>query len=208
MQKISDLLIQKRKEKNLTLEQIAKVTKIKKEYLEAIEQARFYDLPSESYARGFVKNYGEFLGLPENKILALFRREYETERIEFVPKFRKQQHKFNRRSLFSPRSILVILAVVTIVAFVGYQYSSLFIGPELSVLKPKNGETISGNVVEVEGTTDPYATIEIEKEQVYVGIDGKFKKSIYSFTGDRKIRVVAKNRFGKETVEEINVKVR
>ena len=207
-QKISDLLKQTRKEKNLTLDSIAKVTKIKSEYLQAIEEGKFDDLPSESYARGFVKNYGSFLGLMENKVAALFRREYESERIEFVPRFRKQQHKFNRKSLFSPRNILIICAIIIIASFVGYQYSSLFVGPDLQIERPKNGEMISGSVVEVEGKTDPYAIVEIEREQVYVGLDGKFKKSIYVFSGNKKIQVVAKNRFGKATIEEINVKVR
>jgi len=84
----------------------------------------------------------------------------------------------------------------------------LFVGPGLHVKKPQNGEVILENVIEVEGTTDPYATVEVENEPVYIDISGKFKKSIYAFSGNKKIKVVAKNRFGKQTVEELNVKVR
>ena len=57
MERISDLLKKKRLDRDLTLENIAHETKIKKEFLYAIEEGDFQSLPSENYALGFVKNY-------------------------------------------------------------------------------------------------------------------------------------------------------
>ena len=65
-----------------------------------------------------------------------------------------------------------------------------------------------GNVVEVEGRTDPYAAVLIDGDEVYVALSGDFKKSIFVFSGDKKIEVVAKNRFGKESRREINIHVK
>ena len=75
MRRVSDILREEREKKNLSLEYIEKTTKIRVEYLKAIEEGRFHTLPSESYALGFVKNYASFLGLSRARIVALFRRE-------------------------------------------------------------------------------------------------------------------------------------
>ena len=61
MRRVSDLLKEKREEKKLTLKEIEGETKIKKEFLELIEEGNFQALPSESYALGFVKNYAKYL---------------------------------------------------------------------------------------------------------------------------------------------------
>jgi cytoskeletal protein RodZ len=207
MRKVSDILREAREQKKLTFEEVESATKIKKSYLRSIENGDFANLPSESYALGFVKNYAKYLGLPMNTIAPLFRREYEEKKhISIVPEFRKTQSKFNRKFIFSSRGLLIISVVVIIAAYVFFQYSSVIFPPNLSVLSPKNNSLISGSVVEVTGKTDPYATLDINGEEVYVALDGSFRKSIYEFSGDNKITVVAKNRFGKQSEKIINIK--
>ncbi len=208
MKKLPDLLKEKRVEKKLSLEDIEKATKIKKKYLEAIEEGKFHNLPSESYARGFVRNYALYLGIPEYKIDPLFRREYKGKQIDFVPKFRKNQHRFSRRSIFSARGLLIMGSVLLIAVFVIFQYSSLFLSPAVSLSSPQDGEVVEGNVIQVIGKTDPSATVTIDGNEVYVGLDGRFSKSIYAFSGDQQVVIVAQNRFGKQTKEVVNVKVK
>jgi len=60
-------------------------------------------------------------------------------------------------------------------------------------------------VIEVSGKTDPYATVTVEGEEVYVDLSGTFSKSVYAFSGANKIEIIAKNRFGKQKQEEIIV---
>lgn len=208
MRKASEMLREAREERGLSLAEVARETKIKMEFLEEIERGNFSKLPSESYALGFVKNYAKYLGLPLQNIVPVFRREYSArKRISIIPEFRRTQHKFNRKFIFSPRGLVLITAGLIVAGYILFQYSSLIFAPALNVVTPKNGESISGNVVEVRGKTDPYATVLINQDEVYVGLDGTFKKSIYEFSGEAKITVVAKNRFGHESRKIINVKV-
>src|SRR3989344_8168593 len=69
-----------RLEKDLSLEEVSENTKIKKNFLEYIEKGEYNKLPSVSYATGFVRNYAKFLGLSEKEMLALFRREFDSEK--------------------------------------------------------------------------------------------------------------------------------
>ena len=207
MERISDLLKKKRLDRDLTLENIARETKIKKEFLYAIEEGDFQSLPSENYALGFVKNYSKFLGIPLTKAMPLFRREYKSKHsMSIVPEFRETSSKFNKFFLNS-KTFIVALIVVIFAVYVFIQYSSLIFAPKLEITNPKDGSTIKTNVVEVSGKTDPYAQVLVNGEDVYVSLSGTFRKSIYSFSGDNEIEVIAKNRFGKESRREINVKV-
>ena len=51
-----------REEKNLSLDEVSRATKIKKEFLIAIEEERFDSLPGPVFARGFVRAYADYLG--------------------------------------------------------------------------------------------------------------------------------------------------
>ncbi len=60
---IGEYLKRIREEKKITLEQVAEGTKIRIQFLKAIEEDRLHDLPSLSQAKGFCRLYASFLGL-------------------------------------------------------------------------------------------------------------------------------------------------
>lgn len=208
MKKISEMLRTQREERGISFETVEQDTKIKKEFILAIEKGNFQDLPS-GYALGFVKNYSKYLGIPVSEAVPLFRREYSGKHVtHIVPNFRKTQHKFNRKLFFNTKTFLIFVVIILVSIYIFFQYSSLFFAPKLTISQPKNEQIIEGNVVEVKGTTDPYATVTINNEDTYVDLQGNFKKSEYLFSGTNKISIAAKNRFGKKTIREINVKVK
>jgi cytoskeletal protein RodZ len=205
MRKISDILKEEREKKGYTIQEVEEQTKIKKDFIRAIEDGRFYDLPSEAYALGFVKNYAEFLGIPQKKASALFRREYEGKNLSPLPKFSALSFS---KTLFGLRTLFIIGTILTVVGYIFFQYNSLFFGPPLEIFSPKNHEVAKSNIITISGKTDPYATILINGDDVYVDVSGRFQKSLYLFEGRSKISIVAKNRFGKETRKELEVVVK
>lgn len=54
-----------------TLDEVAKVTRIGKNYLAAIEAGDLGKLPSQAYTRGFIRLYAAHLGLSPEKVLAM-----------------------------------------------------------------------------------------------------------------------------------------
>ena len=80
---VGEILKKQRLKKKLTLEQAEKDLRIRKKYLEKIENNN-WDFASKIYIMGILKNYARYLELDENKILAFFRREYsKVEEVEF-----------------------------------------------------------------------------------------------------------------------------
>lgn len=208
MRKISDILKEERERRNESLSDISKATNIKLEYLKAIEEGKYHVLPSESYALGFVKNYAAYLHISSSKASALFKREFKEEKQEILPEFRKNQESFGGKNLFSIRSFPFIVISLIFAAYIIFQYSAVFLSPKLNILLPKNNEVINESVVHITGKTDQYATVAVDGDEVMVGLDGSFKKSLFLFPGERKITVIAKNRFGRQTQEIITVTVK
>lgn len=66
---IGKTLKEARLEKQLSLEQVVKATRIRMHYLEALENDRRSDIPSLTQGKGFLRLYADFLGLPVQPLL-------------------------------------------------------------------------------------------------------------------------------------------
>jgi cytoskeletal protein RodZ len=69
MKEIGERLGEARERLGLTLEEAERSTRIRAHHLLALEEGRLDSLPSPVHARGFLKNYSEFLGLDSESIL-------------------------------------------------------------------------------------------------------------------------------------------
>ncbi|MFF2089079.1 helix-turn-helix domain-containing protein [Paenibacillus sp. NPDC058174] len=75
MSDLGALLRKAREEHGLSLEDVQETTKIRKRYLEAIENGDHSILPGTFYLRAFVKNYCEAVGLDADEVLRLYQHE-------------------------------------------------------------------------------------------------------------------------------------
>jgi len=130
MKTAGQILKEARVKKNLKINQIAKVTKILPVYLKALEEDNYLKLPSIISARGFLKNYAEFLGVPAEKILAIFRRDFhekKTSQTELMTTL-ADRSKFS----WTPKITMAITIAILIILFIFYliwQYYSLVSAP-------------------------------------------------------------------------------
>lgn len=69
MGQVGDRLRQAREAQGLTLEQVEEITKIRRRYLQALEEEEYDQLPGEVFVRGFLRNYSQALGLDADEIL-------------------------------------------------------------------------------------------------------------------------------------------
>ena len=58
-----------REEQRLTLDKVFESTRIRIQYLQALEEDDVSVMPSPVQARGYLRNYAEFLGLDVTKLL-------------------------------------------------------------------------------------------------------------------------------------------
>lgn len=72
---IGEKLKEIRETRNLSLDDIQEETKIQKRYLRAIEDGNFHILPGSFYARAFIKEYAQALGLDYEELLEIHKDE-------------------------------------------------------------------------------------------------------------------------------------
>lgn len=75
MKEIGQRLRERRLELGLSLSEAEAVTKIRKKYLEALETGDVTRIPGEVYVKGFLRAYGEYLGLDGWELVRRFREE-------------------------------------------------------------------------------------------------------------------------------------
>jgi cytoskeleton protein RodZ len=71
---VGSYLRESRESRGITLEEAARVTRIGKNYLSALEDDRFNTLPNSAYAKGFLRAYASFLKLSGDEVIALYER--------------------------------------------------------------------------------------------------------------------------------------
>jgi cytoskeletal protein RodZ len=210
MKTIGQEFAEERKNKGLSLEQVAKETKIKEEFLRAIEKGEFKSLPSSAYASGFVRNYAKFLGLPPEKSLAIYRREFdEKKNVDVLPRGFSNPDEYTPPKFRFGRSILLLSGLFIIIAgFLFYQYRAAIFNPDLKVESPIENQVINSLRVDVKGKTDPSATLVINTKEVPINPDGTFTKEITVFPGESVVSVTVENRFGRVSAVERKILVR
>src|SRR3989337_1198446 len=77
MKKVGQFLKEARERKNISLENAQRATKIRRKILAKLEASDWDNLPSPTFVKGLLKNYGQFLGLDTRNLLAFFRGEYD-----------------------------------------------------------------------------------------------------------------------------------
>lgn len=209
MLRVGDRLAEERKRQGLTIEDVAKATKIRPEFLSAIEKGDYKKLPSSAYIQGFVRNYTEYLGLPIKETIAVFKREFdEREYLGVLPdSFTKKQTSVLSGFRLGPTTMLLGIIILFVVGFMLFQYRAAFLSPALTVSSPSENATVSSQTVSVVGQTDANTTLTINDVPVYVDKDGNFRKDISVFSGQTTIVIKGENSFGRTStvIRHINV---
>lgn len=202
MKTVGSMLAEARTTKGLSAADIERAIKIREKYILAIEEDNFAALPSPSYAKGFVRNYAEYLGLPTDSTMAFFRRQMtDVSRASLLPKGVSEPLNAPLVHLTPGRFVGLLVSVLLIIFFLylGNQYFRIGVAPPLTVTSPTNQQIVSGSRVIVEGVSDPDATVTINGISTIVRDDGRFYEQIAVDVGVNKITIIAISRFGKAT---------
>ncbi len=199
---VGQILKEERESKFYTLDEIEKATKIRKELLEAIEAGQYSKLPPPTFVQGFIKNYGRFLGLNTDKLLAIFRREFsEGKHPPRILDSFKDSVDGSKFRITPARALGTVVLSLIIIFFVylWFEYRFLVGGPFLEVSQPVDQLSASSPTIEVVGRTDPESKLSINNQEIGIDSSGKFSQEITLSDGINTIVVAATSKAGKVT---------
>lgn len=117
MEEIGRTLKEARNRLGLTLEEAERSTRIRTHYLKALEDGELSSLPSQAQARGFLRNYSEYLGLDHQAILQRYSEVISSQRTRPYRRTRLEEAATQPSVRVRTRRIssdLIIAAVITV----------------------------------------------------------------------------------------------
>ncbi|MCL5019658.1 MAG: helix-turn-helix domain-containing protein, partial [Patescibacteria group bacterium] len=111
MKNIGEFIKYFRLKKKLSREKLEAKTKIKKEFIEAIENLKWDELPDYPVVSGFVKNIAKALDQDERHLSALLRRDYPPKDLKVSPNQIKEKFKWSPRSTFVTGIAVVFISI-------------------------------------------------------------------------------------------------
>jgi len=207
---IGEILKTEREHHGIKLVDLAKKTRIKKQYLEALEKNQFNKLPASAYVRGYIKTYAQIFGFDHKPLLAILRRDYkESAKNSLVPReFIKPVLK--RGKMWTPVTVTIFLLTsvfITMITYVAFQYYNLQKPPLLIVEKPIEDEVVASQMI-VEGQSVSDAVVTVNAQAVRLDAEGNFSHEIFlPQEGLNTITIESTDRRGKSNVVQRTVRV-
>jgi len=127
MKDIGNFLRERREERGISLIEIEKDLRIRKKYLQALEEGNIDAIPGKTYLIGYLRNYSKYLGIDEeniNQIIQTYNNlEKQKVNLEETKKKdiylkRKDKSVFGREKFFFPIKYVYLISFVLII-FIG-----------------------------------------------------------------------------------------
>ena len=125
--KLGEVLRAAREERGVDLARVERDTKIRSRYLSALERGAYRELPGAVYTKGFLRNYGSYLGLDTEYLVDLYRLESAVTPVERPSVQAPPRPIASRRSgafVITPGAVLAALLTVGVALFIVYLRSA------------------------------------------------------------------------------------
>ena len=197
---IGDQLRFTRLQKGFSLEEVSGRLKVRLEYLRALEDEDYVLLPGGIYGKIFLKKYVNFLGLDYKNIVKNFVKERKIYLSEADDVFSKKVIKRHKLIIFPKvfRNILIILAIITCVLYLGIYLKKITAAPKLAIIEPTSNQVQKELSINVQGETEPESEVAINGQSVLIDKRGMFWQAIVLKKGVNIIVVKAKKKYSRE----------
>ncbi|WP_192988227.1 helix-turn-helix domain-containing protein [Carnobacterium mobile] len=211
MNEIGEKLQEARKAKGYTLDDLQQMTKIQKRYLIAIEEGNYNVMPGKFYARAFIKQYADTVGLNGDQLLEEYTDTVpHTHDEEYVEKVSSSQtrsgNKTGNELLTKVRDYLPTLIILLVVIVIAVAIYFAFIKTnqattESMITKSTESVVVSSAVSEPEKTSESEskesaASEEKEEKQTVSVVSSTGSQTTYAVEGATTNNVITLNAEG------------
>jgi cytoskeletal protein RodZ len=167
--KLGEVLRGAREAKGADLSRAERETKIRARYLSALERGEYRELPGPVYTKGFLRNYGLYLGLDPEYLVDLYRLEATGVGADHpAPGAPPRPRRRRRTRTFVVTREAVVAAILTIVvgaliAWLTYEFVNFAGIPDLRITQPPGDvAAYSRTQIAISGVTAPDARISVD----------------------------------------------
>jgi cytoskeletal protein RodZ len=198
---VGEILSETRREQNLTLEEVADVTRLRLPHLVALEAGDYLNLPGGVYSEKILEIYANFLNLDLTGLKEIFEKESLTSKR--VKKTAFLQKISPKNFLVTPRLIEIAVAavfVLLLLTYLGFEINNIFSPPDLAVFSPENNLTTENPTIVVSGYAEKEVSVKINDQTIQTDALGNFNETISLKTGLNVIKVSAAKKRSRENI--------
>lgn len=205
-----DELRKRRTELGKSIEELSNLTKIKKSYIQAMEEGNFEQLPLEVYTKAYIKTYSELLGLDSNRFIEQYenylnsrkspnqRRDdsVKSKKEDFSDKDSRAQRKYPRGLVTGIISISAFL-LIFLILFLDRKESEIPPSPPVTSTQIQHKETLPKEFEEKPQQNQAALSLKIEatdKVWMRITLDDREKREFLLNSGQT-INLEAKKSF-------------
>jgi cytoskeletal protein RodZ len=130
MDSVGEFFRQVRETKGLTVDEVASKTRIRTDFVRALEDGNFAKLPDQVFAKGFVRSYARSLGLDEEDAIhrfiqsagSFYEKQDERERLKVRQIEEDRKRQSNRKAV----TIAIGVSLLTLIFLLSREQSSVF----------------------------------------------------------------------------------
>jgi cytoskeletal protein RodZ len=198
MIRVGERLKKARAQQKLSIENVSQKTRIPIKYLEAIEAARFKELPiAKAHRLAYVKEYAKILNLNPASFLYQFSQESDLDNTPTVhPKRTLRVWPLNSLSTIL-RSVVVSVFLVGFVGYLLWQVNGILQPPKLFVFSPNDGSVSGKMTTVVQGETDKEVQLTVNGKEAMPNAKGRFEIVLDLSNGVNTINISAIKKHGK-----------
>ena len=210
--RLGEVLRAAREQKGVDLTRAERETKIRSRYLSALELGEYRDLPGTVYVKGFLRNYGHYLGLDPEYLIDLYRLESgagQPDRSISLPRATTARAPALVVTPGAVAALVLTLLVGGFVAYLGYEFVTFAGTPTLTITDPpRDLSRYSRTEYTLRGTTAPNSRVTVtgglrENPEAIADAEGRFEIVIKLVPGPNLLRVKASDpKTGRDTNEE------
>lgn len=104
-----------------------------------------------------------------------------------------------------PRYALLVLVFALLISYSLWEARFIILGPRVWIDSPKNGQTMNDPLVVIEGRAENIAWITLNDYQIFTDEEGRWREELIVSRGTSIMTIKARDRFGRETVESVQI---
>lgn len=110
---------------------------------------------------------------------------------------------YDAQSIFT--TILLLLVIVLSSGYAYFQAQKLIAGPAIAFISPSEPTVVNESVLEVRGTAERIAFLELDGKQIYIDETGIFEEKLILSPGVNIIKLEAQDRFGRDVSRQLHI---
>lgn len=208
LKKLGKELKKVREESKVSYEKMFKLTCIKVEHLDALENGKIDLLPPKIYVKGIVSKYCSLFNLDKNH-LDVYLEEIYCDDFNQVSEIEKDHIETKKklidyRKMCKDNKVVLFIFSIFVLCFLSFQLSFLVLPPSLDVNLEK-GMVIKESPYLIKGEVDRTKYLYINDKPVKILNKGKFEYVYGLDVGVNNIKIILKSSVNKERVFEYKV---